>query len=108
MIVKNPSKDKSCIMYNNEHLKPWKTLNTLALKFPQIVDSINVLLVTQRWEKAYYALENICNGEKVQWVLKNDLQQGNNIPKSSWKEFKNIQRHSLVKFLLPDAKITSH
>ena len=35
MLMKRQNKDNSCIMYNDEHhLKIWKALHTLALKFP--------------------------------------------------------------------------
>ena len=63
--------------------------------------------------RAHHAIENICNrGDIKCWVLKKYLFDtsvtlvllygvevwGGGIPKSTWKEFENVQKHFLTKF----------
>ena len=73
----------------------WKASNILALKFPQIIDGMNVLLVAWRRENKHimhlrtHAIMEILNVGS----------SGGSIPKSTWKEFENVQKHFLTKFL---------
>ena len=92
----------------------WKPSNILALKFLQIIDGMNELHTTEAGKRAHYAFENTCNhGDIKCWVLKQYLfdtlvtpmllhwveEWGGSIPKFTWKEFENVQKHFLTKFL---------
>ena len=114
MLVKSQKRDKSCILYNNEPLEYVESFKYLGLEVPS----------NHRWnecatrrleagKRAYYAFENTCNlGDIKCWVLKKYLFDilvtpvllygvevwGSSIPKSTWKEFENLQKHFLQSF----------
>ena len=90
------------------YLKLWKALIALASKFlHRWNECANYHL--EAGKRAYYAFENTCNhGEVMCQVLKKYLSDtfmtlvllywvkvwGNSIPKSTWKEFENVQKIS--------------
>ena len=112
MLVKNQKNDKPCIRYNNEPLKCVEWFKYLALEVPS----------NHRWnecatrylearKRAYYAFKNTCNhGDIKCWVLKKYLFDtwmtpvllygmevwGGSIPKSTLKEFEDVQKHFLT------------
>ena len=101
-------------MYNSEPLDCVECFKYLGLKVPS----------NHRWNECatrrlearkitYYAFENTCNHGAIKcWVLKKYLFDtlmtnaslwggsiGCNTPKSTWKEFENVQKYFLTKFL---------
>ena len=115
MLVRSQKRDQPCIMYNSEPLECVESFKYLGLEVPS----------NYRWnecathrveanKRAYYAFENRCNLRDIKcWVLKKHLFDtlvtpvllygvkvwGGSIPKSTWKEFENVQKHFLTKFL---------
>ena len=96
-------------MYNNEPLECVESFKYLGLEVPS-----NHRCRLEAGKRAYYAFENTCNlGDIKCWVLKKYLFDtlvtpvllyrvevwGGNIPKSTWKEFENVQKYFITKFL---------
>ena len=97
-------------MYNNEPLKCVESFKYLGLEV--LSNHRQNECATRRLEarkRAYYAFENTCNlGDIKCWVLKKYLFDtlvtpvllygvevwGGGIPKSTWKAFENVQKHS--------------
>ncbi|MCO5560476.1 hypothetical protein L7F22_014091 [Adiantum nelumboides] len=112
MLVKTLNKEKPCIVYNKEPLEVVESFKYLGLE----------VLINHKWKdcamrrlevgkRAYYAFDNMCNKREIKcWAHKKYLSDtlvtpallyrvevwGGSISKSTWKEFKNVQKHFLL------------
>ena len=95
------------------HLKALKALNTLALKFSQIINGMKVIPTPKRRERGYimhlrtHAMveklnvrysRNVFSSLVTPMLLYEVEGWGSSIPKSNWDKFENVQKHFLTIF----------